>query len=126
MLFLFFSFFVRERVMEFDWRCLFARPRASWSPQTHRAWAGPAGLWAAEAWGARQALLGMCWVPSDLAVRVVSGGMKHARDGIQRALENYPRGFQRSAMWAEDEMQLLKKAQLAHPPGRPGRPLLPW
>lgn len=47
-----FSFFVRERVMKFDWRCLFARPRASWSPQPHQAWAGPAGLWAPEAWAA--------------------------------------------------------------------------
>lgn len=66
-------------------------------------WAvGPGGLGSC----ARQALLGICWVPSDLAVRVVSGGMKRARDGIQRALENYPRGCQRSDMWAEDEMQL--------------------
>jgi len=36
----------------------------------------------------------------------VSRGMKRARDRIQRALENYPRGFRRSEMWAENEIQI--------------------
>lgn len=44
--------------------------------------------------------------PSDLAVNVASRGMKRARDRIQRALENYPRGFRRSEMWAENEIQI--------------------
>lgn len=92
--------------MEFDRRWLFVRPRTSWSPQTHPTWEGPAWLWAARGLGscACQAPLGICWVPSDLAVNVVSRGMKRAREGIQRALENYPRGFRRSDMWAENEI----------------------
>lgn len=55
-------FLVRERVMEFDRRWLFVRPRTSWSPQTHPAWEGPARLWAARGLGscACQAPLGIC------------------------------------------------------------------
>lgn len=103
--------------MEFDRRWLFARPRASWSSQTHMAWEGPARLWAASGRGscARQAPLGIHWVPSDLAVNAASGGVKRARDGIQRALEKNPRGFRRSELWAENEIQLEKTPAAAAP-----------
>lgn len=82
---------------------------------------GSAWLWAASGLGscARQAPLGIRWVPSDLAVNAASGGMKRAPDGIQRALEKYPRGFRRSELWAENEIQ-LKKTPAAPPPGSLG------
>lgn len=68
-----------------------------------RAWEGPGSR-------ARRLLLasagGGGGAPSDLAVNVASRGMKRARDRIQRALENYPRGFRRSEMWAENEIQI--------------------
>nr|KAF6496167.1 hypothetical protein HJG63_010395 [Rousettus aegyptiacus] len=107
--------------MEFDRRWSFARPRASWSSQTHRAWEGPARPWAASGLGgcARQTPLGIRWVPGGLAVNAASGGVKRARGGIQRALEKYPRGFRRSALRAENEIQ-LKKAPAAPPPRSPG------
>lgn len=60
--------------------------------------------------------LGICLAPSDLAVNTVSGGRKCACAGIRRALENSPRGFRRSEMWAENEIQLLKTWP-THPPG---------
>lgn len=74
--------------------------RASWSPWNQGLGRpgqlcpqAPPGIWGGAA-------------PSDLAVNVVSRGMKRARDRIQRALENYPRGFRRSEMWAENEIQI--------------------
>ena len=54
-------------------------------------------------------------------MNAVSRGMHRAPDGIQRALENYPRGFWRSEMWAESAIQLYKESQLALPPGSPVR-----
>lgn len=47
--------------------------------------------------------------------------MHRAPGGIQRALENYPRGFRRSEMWAENAIQLHKETQPALPPGSPVR-----
>lgn len=72
--------------------------RASWSPWT-QGLGRPGQL-------CPQAPPGICGVPSALAVNAVSKGMKRARDRIQRALENYPRGFRRSEMWAENEIQI--------------------
>lgn len=47
--------------------------------------------------------------------------MHRAPDGIQRALEDYPRGFRRLEMWAENAIQLYKETQLAFLPGSPVR-----
>lgn len=72
-----------------------------------RAWEGPGWLQAARGLGSGGHGLHLAsGVPSDLAVNAVSLGMKRARDRIQRALENYPRGFRRSEMWAENEIQI--------------------
>lgn len=54
-------------------------------------------------------------------MNAVSRGMHRAPDGIQRALEDYPRGFRRLEMWAENAIQLYKETQLAFLPGSPVR-----
>ena len=106
--------------MEFDRRWLSESQRDPMDPGLGKAWrgCGQPGAWAAVPVGSPWHLQG----GSDLAVNAASGGMKRARDRIQRALENYPRGFRRSEMWAENEIQIKKKKQqktwLAHPPGR--------
>ncbi|XP_053055495.1 uncharacterized protein LOC113602680 isoform X7 [Acinonyx jubatus] len=94
----------REGVMEFDRRWLSESQREPMDPGLGKAWrgCGQPGAWAAVPVGSPWHLQG----GSDLAVNAARGGMKRARDRIQRALGNYPRGFRRSEMWAENEIQI--------------------
>ncbi|XP_040346490.1 translation initiation factor IF-2 isoform X3 [Herpailurus yagouaroundi] len=91
-------------VMEFDRRWLSESQREPMDPGLGKAWrgCGQPGAWAAVPVGSPWHLQG----GSDLAVNAARGGMKRARDRIQRALEKYPRGFRRSEMWAENEIQI--------------------